>query len=138
MLKQLSERAAMRQSSEGDVMKKLKKTNPNLVSLIKVLQTEGYKNDVPLWVAIAKRLSKPTRHRVEVNLSRINRYTTEGDTVIIPGKVLGAGDLDHAVTVSAFAFSQTAKERINVAGRALTIEELLKENPKGKGVKMLG
>jgi large subunit ribosomal protein L18e len=119
-------------------MKKLKKTNPNLISLIKVLRTEGYKNDAPVWVAISKRLAKPTRHRVEVNLSRINRYTTKGDTVVIPGKVLGAGDLDHPVTVSAFAFSQTARERINAAGRALTIEELLKENPTGKGVKLLG
>lgn len=119
-------------------MKKLKKTNPNLVSLINRLRIEGYKNEVPLWVDISKRLAKSTRQRVEVNLSRINRYTIEGDTVLVPGKVLGAGDLDHAVTVSAFAFSQTARERINAAGRALTIEELLKENPKGTGVKILG
>jgi len=118
-------------------MKKLKKTNPNLTVLIKLLQTEGYTSSVPLWVAVSKRLSKPTRHTAEVNLSRINRYTKKGDTVVIPGKVLGAGVLDHSVTVAAFAFSQSARERIDAVGRALTIEELLKENPKGTGIKIM-
>ncbi len=119
-------------------MKKLKKTNPNLVSLIKLLQTEGYKNNVPLWVDISKRLSKPTRHRAEVNLSKINRYTKEGEIVVVPGKVLGAGVLDHSVTVSAFAFSRSAREKINATGRALTIRELLEENPNGTGINIMG
>jgi large subunit ribosomal protein L18e len=119
-------------------MKKLKKTNPNLVSLIEFLRTEGYKNDVLLWTDISRRLLKPTRHKVEVNLSRINRHTEEGDTVVVPGKVLGSGSLDHSVTVSAFQFSHTAKEKISAAGRALSIRELLEENPKGTGVKIMG
>lgn len=118
-------------------MKKVKKTNPNLVSLIELLRTEGYKNDVPLWVDISKRLSKPTRHKAEVNLSRINRHTKEGDTVVVPGKVLGAGVLDHSVTVSAFAFSQLARKKIEAAGRALPIQELLKENPQGTNIKIV-
>lgn len=118
-------------------MKKLKKTNPNLIKLIELLRTEGYKNDVPLWAALSKRLSKPTRHTAEVNFSKINRYTKEGDTVVVPGKVLGAGTLDHAVTVAAFAFSQSAREGINAVGRALSIEELLQENPEGTGIKIM-
>lgn len=137
ILTRLSERAEMRKSSDGEHMKKTRKTNPNLVSLIKLLQTEGYHNNVPLWVDISKRLSRPTRHKAEVNLSTINRHTREGETVIIPGKVLGAGALDHAVIVSAFAFSQSAKEQINAKGRTLTIPELLKENPRGRGVRIL-
>jgi large subunit ribosomal protein L18e len=115
----------------------LKKTNPNLIRLIELLRTEGYTNDVPLWVALSKRLAKPTRHKAEVNFSKINRYTKEGDTVVIPGKVLGAGSLDHTVTVAAFAFSHAAREGINAVGRALSIEELLKENPKGTKVKIM-
>lgn len=127
----------MRLSSEGEYMRKLKKTNPNLISLINLLRQEGYKNNTPLWVDISKRLLKPTRHQPEVNVSRINRYTTKGDTVVIPGKVLGAGDLDHSVTVAAFVFSQSAKEKINARGKSLTIEELLRENPKGTGIKIM-
>jgi large subunit ribosomal protein L18e len=133
----LSERAEMRQSSEGDDMKKLRKTNPNLISLIDLLQKEGYKDNAFLWVDISKRLSRPTRHKAEVNISKINRYTKDGETVIVPGKVLGAGVLDHSITVSAFAFSQSAREKISAEGRALTIEELLRENPKGTGIKIL-
>jgi large subunit ribosomal protein L18e len=127
----------MRQSSEGDDMKKLRKTNPNLISLITLLQKEGYKDSTPLWIDISKRLSRPTRQRSAVNISKINRYTKDGETVVVPGKVLGAGILDHSVTVSAFAFSQSAREKISVQGRALTIEELLRENPKGTGIRIL-
>ncbi len=127
----------MRKSSEGDDMKKSKKTNPNLISLIELLRKKGYETGVPLWVDISRRLSKPTRHRAEVNLSRINWCTAKGETVIVPGKVLGSGVLDHSVTVSAFAFSQSAKERINAVGRALTIEELLQENPEGTKVRIV-
>lgn len=118
-------------------MRKVKKTNPNLISLIELLRTEGYTNEVPLWIALSKRLLKPTRHTAEVNLSRINRYTKEGDTVVIPGKVLGAGSLDHKVTVAAFAFSQSAREHINAVGRTLSIEELVQENPQGAGIKLM-
>lgn len=102
------------------------------------MRQEGYTHDVPLWIAVSKRLSRPTRRTTEINLSRINRYTKEGDTVIVPGKVLGAGVLDHKVTVAAFAFSQSARERIDAVGKTLSIEELLKKNPKGTGIKLMG
>lgn len=118
-------------------MKKLRKSNPNLVSLIKFLREEGYKNNVSLWVDVAERLSKPTRYTAEVNISQINRYTTDGDIIVVPGKVLGAGILDHAVTVSAFAFSRKAREKISDSGRALSILDLLQENPTGKGIKIM-
>ncbi|MBU7043101.1 MAG: 50S ribosomal protein L18e [Theionarchaea archaeon] len=118
-------------------MKKMKKTNPNLVSLIELLRTEGYTKKIPLWIALSKRLSKPTRRTAEVNLSRIARYTQKGDTVVVPGKVLGAGILNHSVTVAAFAFSQSAREKIDVVGRTLTIPQLMEENPKGTGVKIM-
>jgi len=57
---------------------------------------------------------------------------------VVPGKVLGAGVLDHKVTVAAFAFSQSARERIDAVGKTLSIEELLKKNPKGTGIKLMG
>ncbi|EHP87780.1 50S ribosomal protein L18e [Methanotorris formicicus Mc-S-70] len=117
---------------------KIKATNPKLVELIKVLKEESYKNNAKIWKDIARRLAKPARNRAEVNVSKINRYTKEGDVVIVPGKVLGAGAISHKVTVAAFAFSKTAKEIIeSVGGRCITIEELIKENPKGSKVKIM-
>ncbi|AEF96407.1 50S ribosomal protein L18e [Methanotorris igneus] len=119
-------------------MKKIRATNPRLVALIQKLKEEAYKNNAKIWKDIARRLAKPARNRAEVNVSKINRYTKEGDVVVVPGKVLGAGTINHKVTVAAFAFSKTAKQIIEAAGgRCITIEELVKENPKGSNVKIM-
>jgi large subunit ribosomal protein L18e len=119
-------------------MRKLMATNPRIVELVQDLKVESYKNDAKIWKDIAKRLSKPARKRAEVNISKINRYTEDGYVVIIPGKVLGAGKLGHKVTVAAFSFSESAKKAIEEAGgKCMTIEELIKENPKGSLVKIM-
>lgn len=74
-----------------------------------------------------------------MNISRLNRYTKVGDTVVVPGKVLGAGNLDHAVNVAAFSFSQQAQSKVLKAkGKCLSISKLVEENPKGSGVKIIG
>jgi len=84
-------------------------------------------------------LAASRRKRVAVNISRINRYTLKNETVAVPGKVLGAGELDHPVTVAAFAFSETAKQKIRKArGKCLSLVELVKKNPKGSKVKIIG
>ncbi|MHC1604845.1 MAG: 50S ribosomal protein L18e [Candidatus Methanofastidiosia archaeon] len=119
-------------------MKKIRKTNPNLVEIVENLRKRGYENNVALWIALSKKLSKASRKRSEVNLSKIDRFTKEGDTVAVPGKVLGTGNLNHKVTVAAFKFSETAKERIGKEGEAISLEELMKRKPKGSNVKILG
>lgn len=118
-------------------MKKMKKTNPNILSLIDFFIDKGYSENIPLWIDLSKRFRRPTRHLPEVNLSKINRYCKDGDVIIVPGKVLGSGDLEHKITVSAFKFSKSAMEKINKSGRAITLYELYKENPKGSGVKIM-
>ncbi|MCD6209076.1 MAG: 50S ribosomal protein L18e [Thermoproteales archaeon] len=112
-------------------------TNIHLRRLISYLKKKANENDAPIWDAVAEHLSKPTRKRVEVNISRINRYTKDGDVVVVPGKVLGSGELTHRVTIAAWAFSATAREKISKHGRALSIRELIEENPKGSGVKII-
>ena len=58
---------------------------------------------------------------------------------MVPGKVLGAGNFDHAVNVAAFAFSERAQSKILKAkGKCLSISKLVEENPKGSGVKIIG
>ncbi|MDI9620086.1 MAG: 50S ribosomal protein L18e [Candidatus Nezhaarchaeota archaeon] len=92
-----------------------------------------------LWRDLAERINRPKRKKISVNLSRINRYAGRGEVVVVPGKVLGAGTIDHPVTVAALAFSRAAKEKIiKVGGRALTIEELVAENPSGTNIKIIG
>jgi len=71
-------------------------------------------------------LAKPRRRKVEVNLSKIDKYAKNGSIILIPGKVLGAGMLTKKVTVSAFAFSESAKKMIEAnGGKLMSINELL-------------
>ena len=92
-----------------------------------------------IWSRVADDLEKPTRQRRVVNLSNLSRYTKESEVVVVPGKVLGAGNLEHKITVSAFQFSSGAKEKIEKAGaKIVTLLELSEKNPSGKGVRILG
>ncbi len=113
-------------------MRKSRSTNPNLQRLITELARLTHTTSRAVWRELGERLAKPRSRRAEVNLSRIARHTREGDTVAVPGKVLGAGRISHAVTVGALAFSESAVRKITSAGgRCLSLEELMKENPKG-------
>ncbi|MEM2878254.1 MAG: 50S ribosomal protein L18e [Candidatus Hadarchaeales archaeon] len=114
-------------------------TNPVLRRLIRELRKSGKENRSRIWSELADRLESPRRMRAEVNLSQINRYTENGAVVVVPGKVLSAGKLNHPVTVAAFKFSNPARRRIVAAGgRAINISELIRENPAGKGVILMG
>ena len=83
-------------------------------------------------------MSKPRRKRIATNVSNINRYTKKGDTIVVPGKVLAAGEIRHSVTVAAFAFSEKAQAKITHArGKCLTINELIEKNQKGTNVRII-
>jgi len=116
-------------------MKRTGPTNPIMQKMIAELKQK----DVKLWQRLARELEKPTRKRREVNLSRIQRHAKAGETVLVPGKVLAAGELTKKVNVAAWNFSAGAIVRIKAAGgKNLTISELIKLHPKGTGVKIIG
>lgn len=119
-------------------MKKFKSTNPELITLIRDLKKQSQESQTELWLSLAERLTTSNRNRVAVNLSRLNRYTKDGETVVVPGKVLGAGQADHALNVAAFSFSDVAKSKItDTKGKCLSIRDLMKKNPTGKNVKIM-
>lgn len=120
-------------------MKHNYKTNPVILDLILALKTQSREKGVALWRDIAIRLERPTRHFSEVNLSKINRYTKEDELLLIPGKVLGSGDVGHKLTVAALGFSTNAREKITEAGgTCLSIKQLMDTNPTGSGVRIIG
>jgi large subunit ribosomal protein L18e len=120
-------------------MKRTGPTNPVLQELIQSLRKESTTSQAALWDRVADDLEKPTRQRRVVNISRIARYTKPNETVVVPGKVLGSGALPHSIVVAALAFSDGAKSRIEQAkGKAITIEQLLKQKPKTKDLRLLG
>ncbi len=113
--------------------------NPQLLDLISFLEKAARENNSKVWEAIAETLSRSRSRRVAVNLSQINRHTKKAQVVAVAGKVLGSGTLDHPVTVAAFAFSTTATGKIrNAKGKCLTFPDLVKKNPKGSDVKIVG
>ncbi len=118
-------------------MRQTMSTNIYLRRLIHTLKKYSREFKAPIWRDVAEYLSRPTRKRVEVNLSRINRYAKDGDVVVVPGKVLGSGTLSRKVTVAAWRFSRSAYEKIRKVGEAITIEELLRRNPSGSNVKII-
>ena len=69
----------------------------------------------------------------------MNRYAPEGATILVPGKLLGSGELTNGHTIAAYSVSNGAREKIEAAGgRFMTYGELMNENPSGTGVVILG
>jgi len=121
------------------VVKKNTKTNPILIALIHDLKKHANENDAPIWKDIALRLERPSRNWPEVNLDRISKYTGQKEIALIPGKVLSTGNLTKKVSIAAWSFSEKSQEKImNAGGKYMTIEELIKSNPKGKDIRILG
>jgi large subunit ribosomal protein L18e len=115
------------------------KTNENLVALVSELKKKSIVSKDRLWKRVASELESPTRQARVVNLSRIDRFTKDGDIVIVPGKVLASGELSHKLTIVAYKFSESAMEKIDgKKAKAMTIPELMKSDIKGKRVKILG
>ena len=108
-------------------------TNPVLLETIESLEEK----DGNIWKKVAEDLGKVNRKRPEVNISDIERNTEEGDTVVVPGKVLGTGKLTKEITVAAFKSSNSAKKKIEDEGEFMFIRDLMDENPEGSGVKVV-
>jgi large subunit ribosomal protein L18e len=120
-------------------MKRTGPTNPLLKDLIGELKKRSNEQSVNLWKRVALDLEKSTRQRRIVNLSKINMHTKENDVIVVPGKVLGSGALNHKLTISAYQFSEQAKDKIEKAGaKIVTLLELSKEKPDGKKLRIIG
>jgi len=113
-------------------------TNPILKRLIDDLKRKSIETQNNFLKDIADKLNKPRRQRIEVNLAHIERHTKKNETVIIPGVVLGYGELSKPIIISAWKLSKPARQKIEkIKGKTLTIEELVEKNPRGTNVKIL-
>ncbi|VVB52558.1 50S ribosomal protein L18e [uncultured archaeon] len=111
--------------------------NPARLDVIQQLK-KASKEDSAIWERVAKELSRSRRQRREVNIHKINRFTQDGDIIVVPGKVLGDGDIDHSVIVAAFQFTEGAKIKIESAGGShKSILDIAKENPSGTNIKII-
>jgi large subunit ribosomal protein L18e len=119
-------------------MRETKTTNPQLIELISLLRKTSREQQAPIWLDVADYLAKTRSQRVAVNLSTINRNTDKDSVVVVPGKILASGALDHPITVASFEASATAKSKLEASkGKYITIQELMEKNPKGSKVKII-
>jgi len=83
-----------------------RKTGSNLVKAVLLAK----KN--PEWLKVASMLSTPRRKFLALNLGDIEGLVKEGETVVVPGKVLSQGELTKKVKIVALKFSEIAKEKL--------------------------
>ena len=115
------------------------KTNEGLVELISDLKAQTRSTGAALWRDVANRLERSRKNWAEPNLSRLERHMPEDATVLVPGKLLGSGLVSGKRTVAAYSVSSSAKAKIEATGgEVVTIHDLMKANPTGKGVYILG
>ena len=117
----------------------LKKMKEEMKTLIQELKKKSISENTKIWKRVAIDLEKPNRRLRTVNLSRINENTKKDETVIIPGKVLAGGDLQHPITISAWKFSKQAEEKIKLAnGKIISLYDIIKTGSKNKKIRILG
>jgi large subunit ribosomal protein L18e len=114
-------------------MKKISKTNLRTRKLIAALEKTWRKKRQAIWIDLAERLSKPRRKIIEVNIWKLEKLRKRfGEKIfVVPGKVLGFGNLNGSISVVALSFSKNAIEKINQKkGKHFLFEELLELNVK--------
>jgi large subunit ribosomal protein L18e len=114
-------------------------TNQVVLQMVKQLKQASAKNDAPIWSKLAQLALKSSSSRRVVNLNKINDVTKENAVIVVPGKVLGTGNVLHKVTLSSFSISNTAaKKIIESGGKIISFAEMIEKFPTGKGVSIIG
>ena len=114
-------------------------TNQVVVRMASDLRKASAKNDAPIWRKLAEYALKTSQARRDINLNRISQLTKENDTVVFPGKVLGTGNVSHKITLCSFSISNAAAAKVlEDGGKLISYSDLIKQNPTGKGVVLLG
>lgn len=109
-----------------------RKTNKGLIQSI----INAKKNKE--WLEVAGIISAPRRKRINVNLEKINKESKEGETILIPGKVLSQGEINKKIKIVALGFSKKAREKLSESKIGVSsINEEIKKNPNAKGIKIL-
>ncbi len=115
-----------------------RKKSENLKETIEMLLQVSRENSSAFWRDIAKRLVGGRRRYASTNLSKIDSLTSNGDVIVVPGAVLGAGELTKKITISALRISSSALNKIKESGSEFkSIEDLSRENPKGTNIRIV-
>ena len=114
-------------------------TGQVILQMAKQLRGASKKNNAPIWLKLAELALKPSRSRRVVNLGQLDKFVNDNDVVVVPGKVLGTGNISHKITLCSFSISTTGAKKVTQSGGKLVdFTHLIKNHPTGKGVKIIG
>ena len=68
-----------------------RKTSPAMRGTIEKLITISRENNSVFWRDIAERLNAGSRRYSSINVGKISRLASDGETVVVAGSVLGSG-----------------------------------------------
>ncbi|MFA5246566.1 MAG: 50S ribosomal protein L18e [Candidatus Micrarchaeia archaeon] len=100
--------------------------NPVVQKLVVSFQKQAKATKAPIWARVAELLLKASRKKEGINLVRLSKHIADGDSVVVPVKVLSLGSFTKKATIYALAYSAAAKAKIAKAGgKALPLGDVL-------------
>ncbi len=90
------------------------------------------------WLKVGHLISTPRRKQSDINLNEIDKIAKDNETIIIPGKVLGNGEVSKKIRIVALYFSASALEKLKKSKvESTNILEEIKKNPEAKNIRII-
>lgn len=123
-------------------MRRTGPTNIYIRKLIGSLKKKYRENGAKVWRVTADLLKSPRRKRIEVNVGKISRIydslKIRPKMFIVPGVVLGHGNIRISIIIAALRFTNKAKRKVESSGgKCLSLYEAMEINPDGSDVMIL-
>lgn len=109
-----------------------KKTNSNLIDIVKIAKKQDG------WREVAEILTGSRRNRIEINLGELFSGAKDGETIVVPGKILSQGEVNKKIKIVSFSFSKNAREKLLNGGcDVVEIIDEIKNNPNAEGIRII-
>jgi len=115
------------------------KQNSTRTRLGKALAKHAKETGKGLWKDASEAVLASRKNRPIVSIDVISKNSEEGAKVVVPGKVLASGSIDHKVTVAALSFSERARKKIiDSGGQCMNLSDFMESSKDVKWVLFLG
>ncbi len=107
-------------------------TKSSTKKILAELEKASRQRKQKVWLDIATIISKPRRIRTSVNLWSLEKLAKKntGKILLVPGKVLGYGNIETKAEVAALEFSEKAQNEIKKNGKVYSLMDILDKNVK--------
>ena len=92
--------------------RKNKKTNDALIALIGDLKDKSRSTGAAIWRDVALRLETSRSNWAEPEPQPSVETVADDETILVPGKLLGSGDVSGSPNVAAYSVSASARSKI--------------------------